>query len=104
MARQVKLHVAGVIENMSWFAGDDGRRYEIFGAGGGRLLADELGVPLLGQVPLVPALREGGDLGAPIVVTQPDGEVSRAVEDVATRLLAERPAKVRRPELRILSG
>ena len=104
MARQVKLHVAGVIENMSWFAGDDGTRYEIFGAGGGRLLADELGVPLLGQVPLVPALREGGDLGAPIVVTEPDGEVSRAVEDVATRLLAERPAKVRRPELRILSG
>ena len=55
----------GVIENMSWFRGDDGKRYELFGAGGGRALADELGVPLLGQVPLVPALREGGDCGSP---------------------------------------
>ena len=61
----------GVIENMSWFTGDDGKRYEIFGSGGGQALADELGVPLLGQVPLVPALREGGDVGVPVTVTDP---------------------------------
>jgi ATP-binding protein involved in chromosome partitioning len=103
MARQVKLHVAGVIENMSWFTGDDGARYEIFGTGGGRLLADELGVPLLGQVPLVPALREGGDLGRPVVVGDPAGEASQALEAVAGRLLEQRPAKVRRPELRIVA-
>src|SRR4029453_11368411 len=57
MAEKVDLDVIGVIENMSWFRGDDGKRYELFGAGGGQELADQLGVPLLGQVPLVPALR-----------------------------------------------
>ena len=63
---------SGVIENMSWFTGDDGKRYEIFGSGGGQVLADELGVPLLGQLPLVPALREGGDDGRPITAVDPD--------------------------------
>ena len=56
---------------MSWFTGDDGKRYEIFGAGGGSELAERLEVPLLGQVPLVPQLREGGDDGRPIVVDRP---------------------------------
>ncbi len=51
---KVNLEVKGVIENMSWFTGDDGKRYELFGAGGGQTLADLLEVPLLGQVPLVP--------------------------------------------------
>ena len=60
-ARKLKLSVRGVVENMSWFTGDDGTRYELFGRGGGQALADDLGVPLLGQVPLVPALREGAD-------------------------------------------
>ncbi len=58
-ARKLKLAVRGVIENMSWFTGDDGTRYELFGSGGGRQLSEDLGVPLLGTVPLVPALREG---------------------------------------------
>jgi ATP-binding protein involved in chromosome partitioning len=103
MARRIKVHVAGVVENMSWFTANDGERYELFGAGGGGLLATELGVPLLGQVPLVPALREGGDLGTPIVVSDPGSEAAVALVAIADRLLAERPAKVRRPELRILS-
>ena len=59
MAEKVNLPVKGIIENMSWFTGDDGKRYEIFGSGGGQELADELGIPLLGQLPLVPALRRG---------------------------------------------
>ena len=67
MAQKVNLEVKGVIENMSWFTGDDGKRYELFGAGGGAELAERLEVPLLGQVPLVPQLREGGDAGRPIV-------------------------------------
>ena len=67
----------GVIENMSWFTGDDGKRYELFGAGGGQELADELGVPLLAQLPLVPALREGGDDGRPITAVDPDSEAAR---------------------------
>ena len=70
MAEKVELDLIGVIENMSWFRGDDGKAYEIFGSGGGQELADHLDVPLLGQVPLVTELREGGDTGAPIVVTR----------------------------------
>ena len=61
MAAKVNLQVRGVIENMSWFTGDDGKRYEIFGSGGGAELAADLDVPLLAQLPLVPALRAGGD-------------------------------------------
>ncbi len=61
MAKKVNMPLRGVIENMSWFTGDDGRRYELFGQGGGQSLAASLGVPLLAQLPLVPALREGGD-------------------------------------------
>ncbi len=68
MARKVNLSVAGVIENMSWFTGDDGKRYEIFGQGGGDTLAKELDVPLLGKIPLVTKLREGSDGGNPIAV------------------------------------
>jgi ATP-binding protein involved in chromosome partitioning len=103
MAQQVRLPVAGVVENMSWFTGDDGTRYDIFGRGGGQLLATELGVPLLGQVPLVPALREGCDLGMPIVRTDPTGEAAMSIVAIADRLLALGPSKVHRPELRILS-
>ena len=59
MAEKVNLEVKGVIENMSWFTGDDGKRYELFGAGGGAELAERLEVPLLGQVPLVPDAARG---------------------------------------------
>jgi ATP-binding protein involved in chromosome partitioning len=86
MAEKVELEVVGVIENMSWFTGDDGKRYELFGAGGGRELAERLGVPLLGQVPLVPALREGGDAGEPIVVAHPDDEAAVAFREIAAAL------------------
>ncbi len=71
-ARRLKLSVRGVIENMSWFTGDDGKRYELFGAGGGATLATDLGVPLLGQVPLVNAVRLGGDEGHPVTAVDPD--------------------------------
>src|ERR1700722_13433271 len=64
-ARRLKLSVRGVIENMSWFTGDDGKRYELFGNGGGATLAADLGIPLLGHVPLVSAVRQGGDEGRP---------------------------------------
>ena len=75
-ARKLKLSVRGVIENMSWFTGDDGVRYELFGQGGGSRLAADLGVPLLAQLPLVPALREGADRGVPLVVAEPDSEAA----------------------------
>jgi ATP-binding protein involved in chromosome partitioning len=102
-ARKLKLSVRGVVENMSWFTGDDGTRYELFGRGGGAKLAGDLGVPLLGQVPLVPALREGGDIGAPITVSDPDGEVAGAFHALAERLVALGPARVYRRELSLRS-
>ncbi|MBO0715583.1 MAG: Mrp/NBP35 family ATP-binding protein, partial [Acidimicrobiales bacterium] len=83
MARKLKLPLRGVIENMSWFTGDDGRRYELFGSGGGQALADELGVPLVGQVPLVPTLRQGGDQGVPVSVVDPRGEAAQAFSALA---------------------
>jgi ATP-binding protein involved in chromosome partitioning len=103
MARKVQLGVKGVIENMSWFTGDDGKRYELFGDGGGQALADLLEVPLLGQVPLVSALREGGDDGMPIVVTDPGSEAALAFAEVARRV-DEELAPTRRPhrELKIV--
>ncbi len=83
MAQKVNLEVKGVIENMSWFTGDDGTRYEIFGAGGGEELASTLDARLLGRVPLVPALRAGSDAGRPITVEEPDGEAAAAFAEVA---------------------
>jgi ATP-binding protein involved in chromosome partitioning len=104
MAREVKLRVAGVIENMSWFSGHDGVRYELFGAGGGELLAKELDVPLLGRVPLVPALREGADQGEPVILGEPGGEAARALDTVAGALLDQSPARIRHPQLRITTA
>ena len=98
-ARKLKLSVRGVIENMSWFIGDDGTRYELFGQGGGQSLADDLGVPLLGQVPLVPALRQGGDAGMPVAVADPGGEAAAVFAALADRLVALGPARVYRREL-----
>lgn len=100
-ARKMKLSVRGVIENMSWFDADDGTRYELFGSGGGADLASQLGVPLLGQVPLVPALREGGDAGAPITVSDPSSAASLVFAEVAERIIAQGPARVYRQELKI---
>jgi ATP-binding protein involved in chromosome partitioning len=89
MAEKVDLDVIGVIENMAWFTGDDGKRYELFGAGGGAELAERLHVPLLGQIPLVPELRAGGDDGSPIVVAHPDDEASVAFRAIAAQLDGE---------------
>ena len=94
MAKKVNMSVRGVIENMSWFVGDDGKRYELFGSGGGKSLADELGVPLLAQIPLVNQLREGGDEGKPIAAVAPQSEVGLAFADLAAKIVALRPKKV----------
>ncbi|MGZ4738315.1 MAG: Mrp/NBP35 family ATP-binding protein [Ilumatobacteraceae bacterium] len=93
MAAKVNMTVKGVIENMSWFTGDDGKRYEIFGSGGGQELADQLGVPLLGQLPLVPELREGGDDGIPITVADPDSECAKLFHEIARRIAVELKSK-----------
>jgi ATP-binding protein involved in chromosome partitioning len=99
----IKIPVMGVIENMSWFTGDDGTRYELFGSGGGHELAERLGVPLIGQVPLIPELREGGDTGVPIVASDPGSEAGKAFAELA-RVIDEELAPKRRyhPELKVL--
>ena len=102
-ARKLKLAVRGVIENMSWFTGDDGRRYEIFGSGGGESLARDLGVPLLGQIPLEVALREGGDAGDPVVVSRPESEVAQSFAALAGVVAAQGAARVYRQELTLHS-
>ncbi len=103
MAQRVQLDVKGVIENMSWFTGDDGTRYEIFGAGGGGELATRLGVPLVGQVPLVPALREGSDSGHPIVAEDPDSEAARVFAAIAETIdVSLAPTRRHHPELKIV--
>ena len=95
MAEKVNLSVRAVIENMSWFRGDDGKRYDIFGSGGGEALAEELDVPLLGQIPLLQELREGGDTGRPITVADPDSEAAKVFAEMA-RLLTEEYLPTRR--------
>ena len=100
-ARRLKLSVRGVIENMSWFTGDDGKRYELFGSGGGETLAADLGIPLLGHVPLVNAVRQGGDEGRPVMAADPDSEAAQAFRVVAEKLAALGPARVYRRELNL---
>jgi len=103
MARKLNLPLRGVIENMSWFRAPDGTRYEIFGAGGGAQLAEELGVPLLGQIPLAPAVREGGDCGLPIVVAEPSSEAAEAFQAIARGIMKLGRARVFRDELKVTS-
>jgi ATP-binding protein involved in chromosome partitioning len=98
MAERTNLRPLGVIENMSWFACPHcGERTSIFGAGGGQEAADTLGVPLLAQVPLVPDLRQGGDEGRPIVVTDPDSPAGQALRDAARRVAQSTRSKVGKP-------
>ncbi len=99
MAEKVNQKVIGVIENMSWFTGDDGKRYPIFGEGGGQALADKLEVDLLAQIPLLPNLREGADTGQPVVVVDAEGEAAAAFEQLAAELDARGPRMRTHPEL-----
>lgn len=99
MAAQVDQEVMGVVENMSWFTGDDGKRYELFGAGGGAALAEDLGVPLMAQIPLVPAMREGADEGRPVSLAAPDTEAHRAFRTLAEAVVARKPRVRVHPEL-----
>ncbi|MGI9596904.1 MAG: Mrp/NBP35 family ATP-binding protein, partial [Acidimicrobiales bacterium] len=102
MAHKVNITVSGVIENMSWFTGDDGKRYELFGSGGGEELAGDLKVPLLAKVPLVPQLREGGDVGKPIAA-EAGTEAATVFAELAERVDVELAPKKRfRSELKIV--
>ena len=107
MAEKTGLKVTGVVENMSWFTGDDGKQYRLFGEGGGKSLADRLNVPLLGQIPMDPELREFADAGAPIVLQSPDSDVSQALDQTAkelVNLLPPRPKPSKRISLPLIGG
>jgi ATP-binding protein involved in chromosome partitioning len=107
MAEKTNLEVIGVVENMSYFKGDDGKEYRIFGEGGGQALAETLGVPLLGQIPLEPETRRFADAGAPIVLQDPDAEVSQQFLTTAkeiVNLVPPKPRAAKRISLPLVQG
>lgn len=87
MGRKNYLRIAGVIENMTAFVTPDGERHEIFGSGGGETLADDLGVPLLGAIPIDSAVSVGGDTGEPSVLG--DGPAAEEIRRIAELMVAE---------------
>lgn len=90
MFQQMDVPVLGFVENMSYFTPPGtSERYEIFGHGGGRRIAEGAGVPFLGEIPLDTTVREGGDLGAPITATDPDSSVSKAFIEIAKQVAAQ---------------
>jgi Mrp family chromosome partitioning ATPase len=99
MAKEVDQEVIGVVENMSWFTGDDGKRYELFGSGGGAALAEELGVDLMGQIPLLPAMGRGADEGYPVVMAAPGSDASIAFDTLAAAVIDKLPRVRTNPAL-----
>jgi ATP-binding protein involved in chromosome partitioning len=99
MAAEVDQEVVGVVENMSWFTGDDDKRYELFGAGGGAALARDIGVDLMATVPLVPALGRGADSGVPASLAAPGSEAAAAFETLAEAVIEKRPRVRTNPAL-----
>jgi ATP-binding protein involved in chromosome partitioning len=91
MFQQLGIHVLGIVENMSYFIPPDlsDRSYDLFGSGGGEKASRELKVPLLGCVPLEIALREGGDLGVPIVMSAPESASAQALVAIAKQIAAK---------------
>ena len=88
MFKQLEVPILGVIENMSYFeAPDTGKRYDIFGSGGGSSMAKEAGIDFLGEVPLEPEVRISGDEGQPIVVRDPSSRAAQSIR-VITRKIA----------------
>ena len=87
MFQKVNVPLLGVAENMSWFEDAAGHRLPLFGEGGGALTAAALGTTLLGQVPLFPEIRAGGDCGMPVVVNAPDSKPARVFREIAETLL-----------------
>jgi ATP-binding protein involved in chromosome partitioning len=102
IALQTHQQIVGVVENMSWLDLPDGSRMELFGAGGGAAVAESLSrstgtrVPLLGQIPIDPRVREGGDAGEPVVLAAPESSAGRALLSVADALAARQSSLIGR--------
>ncbi len=100
MFRQVRVPVLGIVENMSYFTGNDGQRYDIFRhGGGGRKLAEQAEVPFLGEIPIDPQVAECGDHGDPIVHKNPDSNVSKTYLSLADAIIEELKKVGDQPEL-----
>src|ERR1700754_3332489 len=103
IALQTHQRRVGVVENMSWLELPDGSRMEVFGSGGGQIVADSLtqtigaSVPLLGQIPMDTRVREAGDAGRPIVLDNADAPAAKALDAVAERLAVRRESLVGKP-------
>jgi ATP-binding protein involved in chromosome partitioning len=99
MFNEVRVPVLGIIENMSYFVGEDGKRYEIFRHGGGQKLAQETGVPFLGEIPIDPRVAECGDMGEPIVQKYPDSEIAKSYLKLAATVSNSLADLGKQPEL-----
>ncbi len=90
MFEQLNVHILGIVENMSYFeVPTNGERYYIFGNGGGEALAERYNVPFLGGVPIAINVREGGDLGVPVVIGDPDSAQAKAFKQIAQNVAAQ---------------
>jgi ATP-binding protein involved in chromosome partitioning len=89
MFRQLNVPIIGVVENMSYLELPDGSKMDIFGSGGGELLARQSGVPFIGSIPMDPTVREGGDSGVPVVVGAPDSMVAKALTSITKDIAAK---------------
>jgi ATP-binding protein involved in chromosome partitioning len=90
MYQKLNVPTLGIVENMSYFACPDcGHESDIFGRGGGEQMAAEMNVPFLGRVPIYQPIREGGDSGVPLMISEPDSPASRALMAVAERTAAQ---------------
>ena len=89
MFQKVNVPLLGVAENMSWFEDANGQRQALFGEGGGAATAESLGTALLGQVPLFPEIRAGGDCGMPVVVNNPASRPAQVFREIAETMLAK---------------
>jgi ATP-binding protein involved in chromosome partitioning len=103
MFRQLSVPVLGVVENMAGFVcGHCGEKTDIFGNGGGRKMAEDLGIPFLGEVPIDVRVRSGGDEGQPIVVAYPDAPAARALDAVAGKVAQQLSIQAMRIPLRVI--
>ncbi|HXF74590.1 MAG TPA: Mrp/NBP35 family ATP-binding protein [Methylomirabilota bacterium] len=90
MFDKVMIPIVGIVENMSYFVCDGcGKRHEIFSRGGARRAAERFQIPYLGEIPITPALREGGDAGVPILIQDPKSEVSKSFLEIAAKLAGQ---------------
>jgi ATP-binding protein involved in chromosome partitioning len=96
MFQKVNVPLIGVAENMSYFVDPAGQKHELFGSGGGIITAEKLGTELLGQVPLIPEIRVGGDTGMPVVVNSPQSDAARIFREIADTLLARVSQKTKK--------